>query len=286
LPGRPGPPDGRSEKRKRRDAILLGVGFVAILGGIGVVGHLRSQGKLGGTATVAANEEESEADGDNPRQPLTDRSWLQRTLIGEDYAPKDGNRTFGNVVAEDSGTSAMLPFKMSSNALNGPGASVEMSGGQIAGGWITAPQSELKSSMFQKGVNELKVPDGMRLLQVRYQPKAMLTIVGQVFNYIGQINQYWAVDANGTRYPLTGYWAVANRKDGGYLELFYNGDPDEPTNPGYSCMLDFKVLQRPDINDRNNTVLYLLFLVPADAEIKRIENQVGDGDDVDFKPPQ
>jgi hypothetical protein len=172
---------------------------------------------------------------------------------------------------------------MSRRALHGTAAIAELDGGKFAAGWVSGPRAELKPSLFEGSVKEFKLPEGRRLVQVRYELRPMRTLVGQIFNFVGQINQYFAVDSNGTRYPLVGYYAIVNRSSGDYLELFFNGDPDSPIDPAYECMLDFKMVDRAELNDRNNAVIYLLFLVPAGTEITRIENQTGDGADVQLR---
>jgi hypothetical protein len=115
---------------------------------------------------------------------------------------------------------------------------------------------------------------------VRYKPKEARTVVGNVFNYVAQLNQYILVDKNAEEYPLAGYYAIVNRSRGEYIELFYAGDPDDPASVSSRAMLDFQHLERSEINDGDDTIIGLLFVVPPRTEFVRVQNQTGEGGDL------
>jgi hypothetical protein len=266
----------RTRAQRARDIAVLAGGFVVVLGGIaGVALLVRPPGS--GATTRPAQVAEA-------REPGPDGDWLQRFFMGTEYpARDDGGLTFGTVDADESGDSPKLPFAISQQALARTAAIVEVDGGKLARGWVYGRRAELKAPLLKPGIKEFKLPKGLRLVQVRYRPKAMRTLAGQVFNYVGQINQYFAVDSQGDRHPLAGYYGLVRRGSDDYLELFFNGDPDSPINPGYACMLDFKMIDRRELNNPSSSVVYLLFLVPAGTEITRVENQAGDGRDVSLR---
>jgi len=190
-----------------------------------------------------------------------------------------GKRTFGQVLESHSGDNSRLPFPMARRALQGAG-DVRLDGDKLASGRVFGLRSRLEHAGEGPKVDEFKVPPGRRLIQVRYKPKQARTIVGDVFNYVAQLNQYRIVAANGDTFDLAGYYAIVRRPNGEYIELFYAGGPDEPTSAGYRHMLDFKNLERHEINEQDDTVIGLLFLVPPDTEFRRVENQAGDGGDI------
>jgi len=211
---------------------------------------------------------------------------LQITLAGEDEEDEEGGRrgggrrTFGNVLEARSGDNARLPFAMERRAVQGSGDDVRLEGDKFVSGRIFNSRDRLEHSSGEDKVEDIKLPAGKRLIQVRYKPKRARTIVGQVFNFVGQVNQYVAVDTNGEEWPLSGYYAMVQRGGDEYIELFFTGGLDTTLGASYRNMLDFKHLERGEINDQDDSVISLFFLVPPNTEIKRIENQAGDGGDV------
>jgi hypothetical protein len=205
---------------------------------------------------------------------------LQLALAGEAAegpgGEASGRRTFGTVLETQSGDNPQLPFAMRRRALR----SMSLDGDKLASGRLFGSRASLEHSGDEPKVDEFKVPAGKCLLQVRYKPKQARTIVGDVFNYVAQLNQYYAIASNGDSYPLSGYYAIVKRGGEEYIELFYNGDPDSPEALSYKHMLDFRDLERNEINDQDDAVIGLLFIVPPNTEFKRIENQNKDGGDV------
>ena len=197
---------------------------------------------------------------------------------GEAAGGSEGKRTFGSVLERDSGDWFKLPFAMSRRALDGAG--VTLDGNKLASGRVFGARRRIEHSGEGGMVEEFKLPEGKRLVQIRYKPKQARTIVGDVFNYVAQVNQYFIRDKFGNTYPLVGYYAIVKRSGEEYIELFYAGGPDEPTSAAFRGMLDFKELDRKEINDQEDTIICLLFLVPPNTELVRVENQAHDGGDI------
>ena len=192
-------------------------------------------------------------------------------------------RTFGRVLEGGSGDNRKLPFDMARRAFQGAG-DVTLDGGEFVSGRIFGSRARLEHSGDDPSVQHFKLPEGKRLIQVRYKPKEALTVVGQVFNFVGQVNQYRLVDTNGDYHWLSGYYAIVTRGRGEeYIEMFLAGGPDDPLSISYKSMLDFKNLERDEINDQDDTIISLLFLVPPNTHFRRVENQAGEGGDVNLR---
>jgi len=217
-----------------------------------------------------------------PSQPVEEAPEVALSVQpGEASAPggrASGRRTFGSVLETLSGDNPKLPFAVARRALRG--GDINLDSDKLASGRLFGSRSRLEPSRDEAKVEEFKVPEGRRLLQVRYKPKQALTVVGQVFNYVGQVNQYFVIDSNANRHALVGYYAIVKRGRGEYIELFFAGGPDVPESAGFRGMLDFKQLERSEVNDQDDTVIGLLFLVPPGTEFRRVENQAGDGGDI------
>lgn len=194
-----------------------------------------------------------------------------------------GKLAFGNVV--DSGTNEVrnMPFDMSLDALKRI-ADVKLDGEELVHGRFAGPKSRLGSVQGAKSVNYIKVPAGKKLFQMRYEPKKVNSLVGQVFNFVGgNINQYFALDDRGGRYPLAGYFAVVKRGKEDYVEFFFNGpDTDDKLDPSYKYMLDFKEVTKAEVNDTDGTFVGLIFIVDPGVRITRVENQGHDGGDLNI----
>jgi hypothetical protein len=222
-----------------------------------------------------------------PAQP-EENPVVAFTLTGEESREdrshqRGSGRTFGHVLEAGSADNQHLPFEMVRQALQRAGE-VTLDGNEFVSGRIFGSRSRLEQSGEETGVKDFKLPDGKRLMQVRYKPKEALTLVGQVFNFAGQLSQYYIVDHNANRYPLAGYYAIVTRARGEqFIELFFVGGPDDPLSISYNGMLDFKDLERSEINDQDDSVIGLLFLVPPDTEFRRVENQTGEGGEINLR---
>ncbi|MCC6357272.1 MAG: hypothetical protein IT450_00895, partial [Phycisphaerales bacterium] len=61
---------------------------------------------------------------------------------------------------------------------------------------------------------------------------------------------------------------------------FFNGPDSDPLDGSFRQMLDFKEVKRNELNDQDDSVICLIFLVDPGVRILRIQNQAGDGGDV------
>ena len=91
-------------------------------------------------------------------------------------------------------------------------------------------------------------------------------------NFVGSItNQYQAVDDTGESYPLVGYYAMLKKGGQDYVELVYL-----PDDPSFRGLLDFKDASvRKDLENQDDAVLGLLFLVPPGKSIVAVSSQGG-----------
>jgi hypothetical protein len=213
---------------------------------------------------------------------------LRLTLVGEGGERRrgreaSGRRFFGRVLEAESGDNPRLPFPMARRVLRGAGSDVTLDGDKFAAGRVFGSRARLEETGDAAKVEEFEVPAGERLLQVRYKPKEARTVAGDVFNYVAQLNQYYAEDTAANRYNLAGYYAIVQRGREEYIELFYAGDPDSPEAISFNHMLDFKQLERREINDQDDSVIGLLFVVPPNTEIRKIVNQANDGGEVNLR---
>ena len=261
--------DGRTRRQKIRDAVLLLTGAAVLLGGAAFFFSGGSSGEAPKAEASTAQEES--------RSPS---EWLHETLLGPDSQQR-GNKTFGKVIEEDSGVRATLPFPIQTAEVRRVGYAEEQDG-KLAYGMIFGPHSTLAAKPGQAAVAEYLIPEGWRMLQVRYETKDIRSLASQVMNFVGQINQFFALDYQDHTYPLAGYAGIVQRNGEDFLETYYNGPPDAPFNAGYACMLDFKQIDRHELNDPS-TRIYLLFLVPVGAEIYYVQNQTGEGEFLKIK---
>ncbi len=222
-----------------------------------------------------------------PAQPEEDPE-VTLTLSGETGdrrgRGRGGARTFGRVLERGSNDNANLPFVMMRRAFQGAG-DVTVDGDAFVSGRIYGSRSRLEHSGEAPRVQYFKLPEGQRLIQVRYKPRRAQTGAGQVFNFVAQLSQYEIVDANANKYPLAGYFALVTRARGQeYIELFYaGGGPDDSLSITYNRMLDFKDIDRGELNDSEDTIIGLLFLVPPSTEFRRVQNQSGEGGEINLR---
>lgn len=190
-----------------------------------------------------------------------------------------GARTFGSVLEPQSEQNIRLPFEMGLDAVRRM-PDVKLDGERLLQGRISGPKTRFERPPNAPGVSEMKPPDNMRMLQIKYRPKQARSLAGQVFNFAGQVNQYFARDEAGGKHPLVGYYATVRRGNQEYIELFLNGPGDDKINPSYSGFLDFKELTRQELNEQDDAIISLIFYVEPGRRIVKIENQTGDGGEV------
>lgn len=192
-----------------------------------------------------------------------------------------GRLTMGRVFDNGSGQTHQLPFGIPRSVLSRM-SGVTLDGNEFVSGRITGSRSRLTTEETNAViVSDVKIPADYRLVSMRYKPKEAKSIVGDVFNYVGgNLNQYVAVDKNGNSYQLSGYYAIVKRGSDETFEYFLNGPPNNPADPGFRYMMDFKTIDRSSL-EADDAEIGLLFYVPPNTRLVRIENQAKDGADVD-----
>lgn len=207
------------------------------------------------------------------------------TLAGESRESGAGvgaGRTFGTILEMGSGRNVRLPYTFGRQTLQGAG-DVRLEGSRYAAGRAFGSVVRLQAAEGQPIVEEFQVPSDRRLIQIRYKPRQAQSLVGQVFNYVGQLNQYYIVDNTAERYPLVGYYAVINRGRDQFIEIFYAGGDDDPQSAANRAMLDFRSIERNEINDQEEAIICMIFLVPPNRTLVRVVNQSGEGAEINIQ---
>ena len=81
---------------------------------------------------------------------------------------------------------------------------------------------------------------------------------------------------------MAGYYAIVRRGREEFIELFYNGPPDDPLDPAWRNMLDFKTLSFREVFNSDDAEVGMIFLVPKGRTVVRFQNQAGEGQDVNY----
>jgi len=166
-----------------------------------------------------------------------------------------------------------LPFVMRLDRLR-PMLEVQLEGTSMVSGRIAADRGSLEApeKEAEQNVSQFKAPEGKRIFQVQVKPRKAKSFLGQVMDFAGSVtNQYQCYDETGTPYPLVGYYAIVKKGDQDYVELAYL-----PDDPSFRGMLDFKdAAVRKALQDQDNAVLGLIFLVPPGKGIAAVGSQGG-----------
>lgn len=178
-------------------------------------------------------------------------------------------RGFMDGVRNPAGDVESLPGEFSLPRIRSFGE-VQMSGNKLASGRFFGPLASLRPSGSDQKLTQIALPADQRLAQIPFRPKRAESIVGQVFNFVGRTNQYFAVDDVGTKHKLMGYWAIVPRDGGEYIEFFL-APPGDPT---FRSMLDFKEVKPAELMQEGAEV-GLLFYCPLGARIVDVVNQAG-----------
>ncbi len=180
-------------------------------------------------------------------------------------------RFINTVVREKSGDLDRLPFAVSATAASGD---VEFEGSALVSGRFSGDRERLSGTPTEARVERFKVPEGRKMLQIQTKVRQAESLPGQVMNFTGGIvNQYKAVGKTGDVYDLAGYYAIVQRDGREFIELFYTPDP---AGSGWNGMLDFKVDgMRRDLQNQDDAVLGLIFLVPPGACVTGIQSSGG-----------
>lgn len=183
-----------------------------------------------------------------------------------------GVRSFIDTVRiADSGDQPRLPFALDRNRI--AGGDVDLEGGKFASGRVFGDREALKASVRVGSVSEFKIPDGYRICRIVFEPKSANSLPGRVFNYaVRNLNQYFAYDTQGDRYPLSGYYAIVTRGGRERFEIYFSG---EAKPIAFRSMLDFKDIRNNELTTDDRAVIGLLFVVKPGRTIVEIRNQVG-----------
>lgn len=208
------------------------------------------------------------------------KELVLRTPQEEQRLQQLGQMGFVGVLVDGgsgSGDNQELPFAMSASVLRS--GEITLEGERIASGRIAKGRRELSNvTPDQPAVRRFKMPEGKRILQVRVRPRDAATLAGEVFNFVGStVNQYSAVDNQGKKYPLAGYYVQVKRGGEDFIELYYSGGAEDS---GFRGMLDLKEVKRSELANQDEAVLGLIFIVDPQVQIVRIENQLRQGIEV------
>lgn len=175
------------------------------------------------------------------------------------------------IIEDKTGGRSSLPFSISAAALRGAGC--ELVGDKLKSGRIAGMRTEL-AAIGAGAVKEFALPEGHRMFQLACKARTASTLAGEVFDYVGAVvNQYKAVSSSGASYPLAGYYAIVNRINQEYFELYITGEPDSPTFRG---TLNFQSVTKYELRE-DDAVLGLLFYVPPRTIVRSVHNQIEHG---------
>lgn len=173
------------------------------------------------------------------------------TVAASDAARQGSGLTFGRIVDGRSGDSIAMPLGVSPTKSK-RGQDVTIEGESFAGGRLSGEKSRLEPDSGEGKVERFKAPAGWRLCQIMYKPKQAASLAGQVFNFVGQLQQFKARDDRGSDLELAGYWVKIKRGNNEYYEIFYNGSPDNKVNPTYNWMIDLKDVEQKELRDQDD----------------------------------
>lgn len=188
-----------------------------------------------------------------------------------------GALSFLGFVEQPSGESWSLPLKLSVEKSRRSGAEVAFEGSEnfLVSGRFQGFRNELEPALNDKVSERFALPEGFKVFQLRFKPKKAHSIAGKVFNYVSfTANQYFAVDNTAAKHNLCGYFAIVPRNGKEYIEFFFTPDPNSAS---FRHTLDFKEIKRAELENNDDAILGLLFVVPPGRSIIKVENQTGDG---------
>jgi hypothetical protein len=182
-------------------------------------------------------------------------------------------RFIDTVNREFSGDTDRLPFAMRLDKLQTV-LDVTLDGRLFVSGRLTGDRSALEASGRETdtSVSRYKLPEGKRIFQLQTKPRKAKSLPGEVMNFVGSVtNQYYAVDDAGDSHQLWGYYAIVKKGGQDYVELVF-----VPDDLSFRGMLDFKEGGlRNDLQDQEEAVLGLIFLVPPGRGVVAVRSQGG-----------
>lgn len=190
-----------------------------------------------------------------------------------------GPTRFADQTLPGTGVSAELPGEFTVSEVQRSG-DVEVRGQELASGRFAGPWSRLTGGSGAT-IRQFRVPSGYRLVQIRFRPRRAASLIGRVFNFVARTaNQYRLVDDTDQTWPLCGYYAIVEQGGERFIEVYYTGRPDAPEFRG---VLDFKHIEPRLLTEQDDAEVGLLFLVRPGRTILRLENQRGDGLELDLR---
>ncbi|MBK8913622.1 MAG: CvpA family protein [Phycisphaerales bacterium] len=199
------------------------------------------------------------------------RNLAMRTADEESLFQNLQNQGFLGGATEGSGTGDLerLPFALSPASARGP---LSLSAdGRVVSGRISGGRGAIGVKQGETPVEHLQRPAGKRIIQVRVKPREAATLAGEVFNFVGQLNQYRLIDSGGGRHELAGYYGIVRRNNDDFIEFYFTPNP---ADDGFRGMIDFKEIRIPDlIAGRDDAALGLIFVVPPGTTFSHIETQ-------------
>lgn len=208
--------------------------------------------------------------GEAAKAPPSSLQFVDRTARDQQAAQ---GATFARSLEPDSAENIRLPFPVAVSKVRGR-EGVELADGKLVKGRFQGTRSSFEPTTGDEPtVRDFALPPGKKLLQIRWQPRKVLTLVGQVFSFVDQVAQFEVTDDRGETYMLAGYFGIVKRSDNREdFELFLNGFGDNLIDPGYKAMLDFKFLKRNDLRDTEGATIGLLFYVNPGVRIMSIRS--------------
>lgn len=199
---------------------------------------------------AAAPAEDDEAD-DQPAQPRADRGEERRDNRGLD---------------ELTGRITPIPFDP-----DAPG--VQSRGGELLPDTrITGFLDDL-SDDGPDAVTGFVTPPGMKL--VRFGIAGRGRGRGLMEGAQWASTQHQAVGSDGQQYGTVGFYGIASRAGGRYLELYYAGGPETPSGMSFRGTLEFTELNRVEITRTSDSILVVMFLMPEGVELREVVDQRG-----------
>lgn len=206
-------------------------------------------------------------------EPLERQPTLELTYADTGTRDRGSQRPvqFSAFDSIKSGDSNKLPFEFTTQAIRA-GQNTQLTSGRLASGRVFGSRDRTEAAFDDNAkVSSYAVPSGYRIVQIVMEPQEARTIVGDVFNFVGQLKQYYLEDNLAEIYPLAGAFAIVTRGNNEFVEVYYSGQsPDAPDAAANRSMLDFNEVERQELNQAG-TKLGLIFIVKEGVEIRKLK---------------
>jgi len=197
--------------------------------------------------------------------------------------PKQQDRISGLGPARKESTfSDQLPFTLT----NYTGSQIEAPGGTLRGArhlYAELDADWVPLAGNKRPVRSLQVPEGSRLLQLSVEKLHAQSWLGNIYGgIIGNIRDFYLIDAGGKEYMPVGSYAMAVVDGKALFEMIYLDDIAR----GSARLPKFKRIKRDHM--KGNYALYFLFHVPPGSEAVKVHTGRQDVDlrDLDLVAPR